>query len=200
MIQKSIRSITSCSEAGKFLQVLLWTLNWQCLQNRPNRLGGVWFRKRCWCLRLSYWSESNLNKSTFHFGPQVCQRPKFLSFGAKREKGKLRHKSYLIEMGHMSKNLKPWAFACNWVAGQWSVMEELHREKPTFSSSVIHTGSFPSNWTRRSEFKSRSYLRGVWSSCPIGFALPNETMDSKTAKSFKFILVRERRTWFAQIG
>ena len=97
----------------------------------------------------------------------------------------------------MSKNLKPWAFTCIWVAGQGLVMEELLIEMPTFSSSVIHTGSLPSSWTRRSEFKSMSYPRGVWSSWanPRGFALPNELMDSKNTKSFKFILVCERRTW-----
>lgn len=95
----------------------------------------------------------------------------------------------------MSKNLRPWAFTCIWVAGQWSVMEELRIEKKqTFSISVIHTGSFPSNWMRRSEFKSRSYPRGAWSSWanPIGFALPNELTDRKNTKSFKFILVWEK--------
>ena len=36
-----------------------------------------------------------------------------------------------IGMGHMSKNLRPWAFVCIWVVGQWSVMpvDELLREK-----------------------------------------------------------------------
>lgn len=65
-----------------------------------------------------------------------------------------------VESTYISKKFRPWALIWIYPAAR---VGQSQRDKrgvppdPTFSYSVIHTGSRPSSWTSLSSFKSRSY-------------------------------------------